>query len=333
MTSKEFQELLRKYRAGNATDQEVRLINKWYQAFEDKLPDWNTHQQKEIRNSIHQQILNAIDSTQPAEDQQETANGRRWPRQLVRLARVAAVLVGVFFAFYLARQWNMPSPGDTRQQVVEEVVVEAGQGQVKQVTLADSTVLWLNGGTKVRFEKAFHKSAERKIYLDYGEVHFDVKRDTLKPFVVNSGFATTKVLGTSFAVKAYNELPYELISVSSGKVQVSVQHGNQVYILGAGEFIKIGKEDHRLDLGRTEQEQSSSWREGITFLDQASFVELALVLKNSYGVTLTAGNKAIEKQRYTLMIDRKVPFDDIVEAVSSVNNNQIRKEGGQVIMF
>lgn len=333
MTSKEFQELLRRYRAGNATDQEVRLINKWYQAFEDKLPDWNTQQQKEIRNSIHQQILNAIDAPQPTQDENEIRIVRRWPRRFARLTGVAAVLVGVLFVFYFVYQRNMLNPHGSLEKGTEEVIVEAGQGQVKQVTLADSTVLWLNGGTKVRFEKAFHKSAERKIYLDYGEVHFDVKRDTLKPFVVNSGFATTKVLGTSFAVKAYNELPYELISVSSGKVQVSVQHGNQVYILGAGEFIKIGKEDHRLDRGKTEQEQGSSWREGITFLDQASFVELALVLKNSYGVTLTAGNKAIEKQRYTLMIDRKVPFDDIVEAVSSVNNNQIRKEGGQVIMF
>jgi transmembrane sensor len=329
---KEFQELLRRYRAGNATDQEVRLINKWYQEFGDGLPDWNAQQLKEIRNSIHQQILYAIDFSQPMDDQNERRNVQRWSRQFTRLAKVAAV-VGVFFTFYLAHQWNILNPPGSQQKDIEEIMVEAGQGQVKQLTLADSTVLWLNGGTKIRFEKAFHKSAERKIYLDYGEVHFDVKRDTLKPFLVNSDLAIIKVLGTSFTVKAYDELPYEQISVSSGKVQVSVRQGKQVQILGADEFLRIDKKNQELDMGKKEPEQNSSWREGVTYLEQASFDELALVIKNIYGVALTAENEAIEKQRYTLTIDRKVPLDDIVEAVSAVHNNRIRKEGGQVIMF
>ncbi|SFS39216.1 FecR family protein [Sphingobacterium wenxiniae] len=334
MDTKEFQKLLHKYRTGQATDEEIASIDEWYLEFGDKIPEGDKSQKKILRNTIHQQILQAIDHSGPDVAAHRILTTNRWFRNYAVVGKIAAALIGVLFVFYLRLHQSQPFHGNNNPKIeVEEMTVTAELGQVKKLTLADSTVLWLNGGTQVRFPKNFHHAAERKIVLEYGEVHFDVKRDTLKPFLVVAPFTMTKVLGTSFTVKAYKELPYEQVSVASGKVEVSRNEGQQVEILQIGDFAKINKDSNEMLLGTTNPEQNNAWKDGLTYLEQASFEELSLVVKNIYGVVLLAGNKMIEQQRYTLMIDRNVPLADVVEAVSAVNNNRIKKEGGQVIIF
>src|SRR5690606_22977878 len=61
-----------------------------------------------------------------------------------------------------------------------------------------------------------------------GEALFDVERDTLRPFYVYAGDVVTKVLGTSFTVRAIESDKKITVAVKTGKVSVSTKPGVSV---------------------------------------------------------------------------------------------------------
>lgn len=58
------------------------------------------------------------------------------------------------------------------------------------------------------------------VYLE-GEAYFEVAHDQSRPFSVHTGAIITKVLGTSFSVKAGNKNDDITVSVKTGRVLVS----------------------------------------------------------------------------------------------------------------
>jgi ferric-dicitrate binding protein FerR (iron transport regulator) len=89
----------------------------------------------------------------------------------------------------------------------------------KEVILPDGTKVILNHGSKLVYPEKFTKET-REINLS-GEAFFDVKPNPEKPFIINTGKASVKVLGTSFNVFAYNNSPTVEVVVKTGKVELS----------------------------------------------------------------------------------------------------------------
>ena len=63
----------------------------------------------------------------------------------------------------------------------------APQGAVSETILPDSTVIFLNAGSKVRYA-AGTEDLSREVYLD-GEAWFAVKHSKKTPFIVHTGFS------------------------------------------------------------------------------------------------------------------------------------------------
>lgn len=93
------------------------------------------------------------------------------------------------------------------------------------VPLSDGSKVKINSGSKLIYPKLFDSGNTREVSL-VGEAFFEVAHDKEKPFIVRSGQLVTRVLGTSFTVKAY---PTEdiAVTVATGKVRVAkAQEGN-----------------------------------------------------------------------------------------------------------
>lgn len=92
---------------------------------------------------------------------------------------------------------------------------------LQQAVLPDGSTVYLNKKTVLDYKKNW-LAKERTVVLSKGEVFFDVKRDTMQPFVIQSGNSKITVLGTSFHVRrAKGETE---VIVSSGSVRVD--HGS-----------------------------------------------------------------------------------------------------------
>ncbi len=140
----------------------------------------------------------------------------------IRYFSVAASIVFLIaFAFWLNSSNNVSI-------TCSELVKNAEGDLFEQVNNTDTPmVIRLDDGSMITLEKdarisrvkSFHKYREREIYLS-GEAFFEVSRDVKKPFFVYAGGLVTKVLGTSFRIRSYDNEEKATVEVKSGLVAV-----------------------------------------------------------------------------------------------------------------
>ncbi len=71
--------------------------------------------------------------------------------------------------------------------------IEIPQGAQSKLILPDSTSVYLNGGTIIKYDASFQNKAEREVYLN-GEAYFEVAKNAEKPFIVHAADLNVKVL-------------------------------------------------------------------------------------------------------------------------------------------
>ncbi|CAM3693990.1 FecR family protein [Flavobacterium chungbukense] len=135
----------------------------------------------------------------------------------------AAVLAGVFST------WFFKSDVLPQDNVVtyKELVEENNEGLVEQtnnteksqiVTLSDGSSVLLQPNSKLSYPKIFTGN-ERKVYLS-GEGFFEISKNPKKPFFVYANEIVTRVVGTSFRIKAFPDQQNVEVLVRTGKVRV-----------------------------------------------------------------------------------------------------------------
>lgn len=87
------------------------------------------------------------------------------------------------------------------------------------VVLPDGSTVHLQPNSRLSYAASFALQPKRDVYLT-GEAFFEVARNPQRPFFVYANELVTKVLGTSFWVKAFEKDPQVTVSVRTGKVAV-----------------------------------------------------------------------------------------------------------------
>lgn len=126
----------------------------------------------------------------------------------------------------------------TVQIVKEETVngmttVYVPRGMQKRLELPDGTCVTLNAESQLTYETSQFGQNERKVILQ-GEALFDVAKDSLRPFIVQSGKLSTKALGTVFNVKDYSTEEMK-ITLLSGSLKITSQQKTDSVFIHPGE--------------------------------------------------------------------------------------------------
>ena len=145
-----------------------------------------------------------------------------WKNQWFK--RVAAVLViGLLSGWF----YNQHLVDKNSALTYNELINENDEGLVEQtnnsdkpqiITLSDGSSVLLQPNSKLSYPKIFVGN-ERKVYLS-GEGFFEISKNPQKPFFVFANEIVTKVVGTSFKIKAYANQPNIEVVVRTGKVKV-----------------------------------------------------------------------------------------------------------------
>jgi transmembrane sensor len=99
-----------------------------------------------------------------------------------------------------------------------EYTVHAPLGAKTSLVLPDSTHVWLNAGSILKYSTHYNFS-NRSVYLS-GEAYFNVKHSGQLPFIVHTDELVISALGTEFNVKAYPEEKHVETILVSGLIRV-----------------------------------------------------------------------------------------------------------------
>lgn len=171
--------------------------------------------QPEDRDTAHQ-IWQKVQTTLQPQPRMFWRNPGLW-----RVAAAVALLLGLFWGlrFWQSNLVAPPIAQRTQQQNESHYLQEINHSnEVLKIHLADGTLVTLAKNSRLSYPRKF-KGAQRLVRLS-GEAFFEVAKNPKKPFLVYANQTVTKVLGTSFRIKAYSEAPEVTIAVRTGRVSV-----------------------------------------------------------------------------------------------------------------
>lgn len=199
--------------------------------------------------------------------------------------RIAA---SVILLFFLANAWYghlLKSKSDNTQPEFIPVLItkQNPKGQKSQIILPDSSIVYLNADSKLSYWQNFAEGREVKLI---GEAFFEVKTDSLNPFVVKSPRLLSTALGTSFNVSAYPDQPVETVSLATGKILVANSFASQSIVLHPGEGTIFKEKSEKLSKIPINADLPALWTKGILHFEKVSWSEVIVLLERWYGVTI-----------------------------------------------
>nr|WP_315224977.1 FecR family protein [uncultured Flavobacterium sp.] len=180
-------------------------------------------------NVPQSEIQSALEATWRKIEEKENFSKQHIKSKIMFLQRhwLAAVAAALFFAFFSI--WFYNSNIVTTHTVVtyNELIEGNNEGLVEQtnnsdksqiITLSDGSSVLLQPHSKLSYPKIFTGN-ERKVYLS-GEGFFEISKNPKKPFFVYANEIVTRVVGTSFRIKAFPDQQNVEVLVRTGKVRV-----------------------------------------------------------------------------------------------------------------
>jgi len=151
------------------------------------------------------------------------------------------------------------TPQDQDPQVIPLITMTTPKGGRYRITLSDSTAVWLNSASTLRYPSRFGKG-KRMVELE-GEAYFDVSSDRLRPFVVTCNGQEVEVLGTVFNINSYADEEGIKTTLLEGKVRLRTDgDGSKSLILNPGQQAVL--QDADFVVTAVDTEEVTAWKEG-----------------------------------------------------------------------
>ena len=225
-----------------------------------------------------------------------------------KLIAVAASVLLIFIGVKIFRDTN------------KEVVHQTAFGEIMNLTLADGTIVELNGNSEIRYQK----DNPRKVYLN-GEAYFKVKKkpSTKAKFWVITKDLNVEVYGTDFNVNT--RLKKTNVLLDEGAIKLVLSDGVEKNML-PGELISYSKKDNLLHYQKIDKATNyASWANGTFIFNKVSLLEVMQYLKDTYGLSYQFETEALKGK----VISGGIPNQNLkicLLAIQKASNTTIIKE-------
>ncbi|AHM63013.1 anti-FecI sigma factor FecR [Flammeovirgaceae bacterium 311] len=310
MNKAHFIKLLQKYLQGNATEAERQFLLSYYEMFnaEPDIEELLTAEQKQaLKNQIRESIWERI-SQHEQKTQKVKSLDRGWTKYLAAAIFIFA-LSAAGAIFYI----------NNKPQQQQTTVISTGlEKEQRLINLPDGSYVILKAGSKIDYAASFDGLAVREVHLE-GDAYFDVKHDSLRPFIVHAGSLKTTVLGTSFNIKAWPADEDVSIAVTRGKVKVENQH-KTFGTLVQDQQLTFYKE--KADVVKTKADSSThlSWKTQDILLDDVTITEASGLLENRFDVHIICGEEVARSERFTITILKNESLEQVLKSICEFNN-------------
>lgn len=235
-------------------------------------------------------------------------------RTFLRVAAVALVIMSIGSIVYFAGRKGIMN---------REIVAVTGNYQKNYlVSLPDGSKIFLNRNTRLAYRSNFGKHG-RSVTLS-GEAFFQIASDPSKPFIIDAGKASVKVIGTSFNVLTSNSDSAVEVFVKTGKVLLYDNSGSQNITLEPG---YIGTIDSTVTAKTLNSDPNyMAWNTGRLVYDGQKLGIVFKDLKKVYDMNIIADDPDILNETWTSPIDNQSQ-DTIIRLICTSFNLSYTKDG------
>jgi len=303
------QRLFDRYLKGQCSAEEKQRIDRWF----DERGGIGNALSKEDLQRLEAEMFTHIREVLP----QESAN-RPLVRKLGKWLRVAAAFLGLCGAGYLFFFYQ----GDRNRSMEDSgerfFMFQTKAGQRAKLVLPDSSSIWLNSNSLVRYEKTFNDSS-RTVFLESGEAFFEVKQEPERPFIVHAGSLDTRVLGTSFNIEVKNHRNHYQLTVNTGKVSISRENEDiPVTVLAAGQQFTYRYASGFYDVKAIDPNDWNAWTKNELLFKNASWEDIAARLRAWYGVEIRLLLKEKHSETFTAKFDNP-SLEAVLKSLQKIN--------------
>lgn len=230
---------------------------------------------------------------------------------------------------YERKEAGMP---EEKQEEWNKVVTSVGGEYV--VELSDGTRVWLNANTTFDFPVDFVRQ-ERVVKLR-GEAYFEVAKDAKRPFIVETEGTRTRVLGTSFNVKAYPDERYERTTLLEGSVEITLAESTGTpsprMVLEPGMQARWETGSRSLSVRAVDAEDAIAWRRGEFLFTEEDIQVVLQTLSRWYGVEFVSTDEKLETYTFSGMMSKDDKLGETLEILTLAGGPAFRIEGDKVYM-
>ncbi len=297
MDKMEITGLIEKYINGTATCEEDRKLMEWYRSARIDYVEWpsGAGEEEAVRKRMHNRIMKEIN-----------AHGHK--RFISGMLKVAVVISGLLAGIYMIY-------AVVRQSPPRYLSISSKPGEIKYLLLPDSSKVWLNAGSAIRFPERFDQSAE--IELD-GEAFFDVKHNESRSFKVHSGGITTTDFGTTFNIRAPGYSNHVVVTLETGKIRID-RDAASLGTLSPGQELTFDRISKKATLKTISAGQTSAWKDGKLDFNDLSLEDISERLSDWYGVHFVFKDEQIKRCSYNASFDNTIPLSDLLTLLCKVN--------------
>jgi len=208
------------------------------------------------------------------------------------------------------------------------------------IKMPDSTQIWLNAGTTITYSEDYSQQT-RTLNLN-GEAYFNVAKDSLHPFFVNTQGIVVRALGTRFNVKAYTEEKTISATLEEGKIVIGIlgmaDKNERVLLIPNDKLIyhKETKESEKYTesseekvkpeverptklknvkiLSNVRTELYTSWKDPRWIIDREPLSTLSPMLERRFNLKIIFDNEQLKKYKFTGTIENET-VDQILNAL------------------
>ena len=211
-------------------------------------------------------------------------------------------LIGITVKEYVFEE---ETPSEIASGQIEKTNVK---GRKSTIHLSDGSTIYLNAESSISYPQKFSDTL-RVVDLK-GEAFFEVSHDDKKPFIVRTGEVDVSVLGTSFNVRAFEEMNKTVVSLSTGKVELESHSANTDFnesvVLFPGQSINYDNESHSFSqVSSYDPVLEFGWKDGILAFENASVEEVVETLERWYNVDIQLQNYAGTDWQYKARHDNE----------------------------
>lgn len=216
-----------------------------------------------------------------------------------------------------------------RGRPAETHILTTAPGAEMCLRLEDGTVVWLNSNTEIEYPDYFAGDT-RKIKLN-GEAYFEVHSDSLRPFIVSTGDLDVKVYGTQFNVntRRHNSVATTLVE---GSVALIPEDSDKEVFLIPGETGKYNDETGKIKVTEEDLDLYIGWRKGAYHFSETTLHDLFEEISGWYGIDVSFSNEAIGKEKFSGIISRKMPLNDLLNILEQTNYVDFSLNGKQLVI-